>query len=220
MVAYIALIAVVNIALGIYLTRAVDLRQLGLASGKQKSADSQPIRPSAEEMPEECSATTVDGSSAGKADDASSTPLTPTDEPASPTKNPLPPTNVKSWDEFAHQLRDLKQRTTYCRPAQDMKLARQAAEQLKACATVWYFQFEKCLLGETLDDATRELVEGADMGAIEMFASQIETTITNVGAIDYTGPVNEVLDLLEKEMALLDSQQKNVAASKKRLVAV
>lgn len=104
------------------------------------------------------------------------------------------PDFVKSWADFAQQLRDVKDRTRYCRPAQDMKLARQAAEQLRTCAQVWYAQFEPCLSNGELDDATKALVAGAEIGDIEMFAAQIETTLTNINALDWTGKVDEVLN--------------------------
>ena len=127
------------------------------------------------------------------------------------------PAFVKSWADFAQQLRDLKDRTKFCRPAQDMRLARQAAEQLRACAQVWYSQFEPCLSGEQMDEVAKALVEHAEMSDIEMFAAQIETTLTNINALDWTGKVDDVLDCLERELGLLDIQQQNVAKKGKRI---
>src|SRR5262245_46212938 len=51
---------------------------------------------------------------------------------AEPThERKAPPAALKTWADFAQQLRDVKDRTRYCRTSQDMRLARQAAEQLK-----------------------------------------------------------------------------------------
>jgi hypothetical protein len=219
MFVYIALIAVVNLLLGAYLAQVFDLSQI--FPFRRRSV------PAAETLGHRAASETgaisramVDEHSAQAAETASDDfngISSPSDRETRIQKKALPKT-VKTWDDFAQQLRDLKSRTRYCRPAQDMKLARQAAEQLKACAIVWYAQFEKCLLGDELDEATRDLVAGAEMGAIEMFAAQIETTIANIGALDFTGSADDVLNLLEKELELLDSQQRSVAGGKKQLV--
>ena len=142
-----------------------------------------------------------------------------TDKPESEEKksHQAAPAFVKSWADFAQQLRDLKDRTKFCRPAQDMRLARQAAEQLRVCAQLWYSQFEPCLSGEQMNQGLKTLVEGAEMSDIEMFAAQIETTLTNINALDWTGKVDDVLDCLECELGLLDIQQRNVAKKGKRI---
>ena len=84
---------------------------------------------------------------------------------------------------------------------------------------MWYAQFEPCLSNGELDDATKALVAGAEIRDIEMFAAQIETTATNINALDWTGNVDEVLDCLERELALLDKQQKCVATKVKQFAA-
>lgn len=123
---------------------------------------------------------------------------------------------AKSWSDFAQQLREIKSRVNYCRSAPDMNLLRQAADQLKACALVWYEQLGKCISGEELDATTKALVDGMDLSAIEMFAAQCETSISNLEAFDYSVPAADVLAALEREIEMLDSQQKNVESSKKR----
>src|SRR5205085_972454 len=94
------------------------------------------------------------------------------------------PEYVKTWADFAQQLRDLRDRTQFCWRAQDMHLARQAAEQLRTCAQVWYSQFEQCLNGGEVDEDVKALVAGAEISEVEMFAAQIETTMTNINALD------------------------------------
>ncbi len=126
----------------------------------------------------------------------------------------LAPAAVKNWGDFAQHLRDVKDRTRYCRSAENMRLAQQAAEQLGACAKEWYGQFEACLRGEKLDDATQALVEGKSMNAVEMFAAQIETSLSNINALDFTANVDDVLNALERELEMLDRQQKSVGQSK------
>lgn len=123
---------------------------------------------------------------------------------------------AKTWSDFAQQLSAIKSRVNYCRSSPDMHLLQQAAEQLKACAQVWYEQLGKCISGEELDATTKALVDGMDLDAIEMFAAQCETSISNLEALDYSVPAADVLFALEREIEMLDSQQQNVESSKKR----
>jgi hypothetical protein len=133
-----------------------------------------------------------------------------TPEPEAKKPSHAAPIYAKSWADFAHQLHDLKKRTQFCRPAQNMQLARQAAEQLRACAQVWYSQFESCLSSVKMDEAVQALVAGAEISDIEMFAAQIETTLTNINALDWNGSVDDVLNCVERELDLIDAQQKSV----------
>jgi hypothetical protein len=48
-----------------------------------------------------------------------------------------------------------------------------------------------------------------------MFAAQIETTLTNIAALDFTASVDEVIAALERELELLNCQQAEVAKSMK-----
>jgi hypothetical protein len=209
-IAYIAFVAVVNLLLGMLLARIVPPPRRG--------STSQPVIPEPAERKVVLPPSLVIRIEPTPPDQ--SAPVAIKDEPELRHKERhAPPGELKTWADFAQQLRDVKDRARYCRPAQDMRLARQAAEQLKGCAQIWYGQFEKCLVGEVLDDATQALIEGADMSAVEMFAAQIETTLTNLNALDYNGPVNDVLDALDRELALLDSQQKSVGRGKKPALA-
>ena len=211
MIAYIAFVAVVNLLLGMLLAKI-------LPPAKLRRTELPSI-----ELPDPPARTVVlPPSSVTRVEPIEREPVVPVaheDESESHRERKAPPAALKTWADFAQQLRDVKDRTRYCRSSQDMRLARQAADQLKACAQIWYAQFEKCLLGEELDEATKSLVEGADMGAIEMFAAQIETTLTNLNALNFEGPFEEVLNSLERELGLLDDQQKSVSRRPKPAMA-
>jgi hypothetical protein len=217
MVVYVTLVAILNLCLGMVLGRIMPPSRIMNRRQPRRSPQAESSRP----IPAELTSGTVEFPKSSvvtpeaTAPDCSSTPNTE-EEAEQRGSRTAPPGHVKTWAEFAQQLRDVKDRTRYCRPAQDIQLARQAAEQLRTCGLAWYAQFEKCLTGEPLDEATQTLVEGADPNAIEMFAAQIETTITNLGAIDWTDSVDNALDCLEREISLLDGQQKAVLNSTKK----
>src|SRR4029079_11143309 len=99
-------------------------------------------------------------------------------------KTPSPPTAFKSWADFAQQFREVKDRANYCKSTRYSRLAQQAVEQLRTCAKSWHAQLERCLCGDDLDEATKALIAGADRTALEMFAAQCETSISNLKAID------------------------------------
>lgn len=118
---------------------------------------------------------------------------------------------LASWDDFAQQLREIKNRAQYCKSAGDKKLAQQAANQLRTCAQTWYRQVDKFLSGGDLDEASLALMNGVDATAMEMLAAQCETSISNIDAIDYTATIDDVLAALDREVLLLDGEQQNVA---------
>jgi hypothetical protein len=161
--------------------------------------------------PYDADLSTTHGTSRAASDAAPNDPQRP--------RPPSKPAPARNWAEFDQQLRDLRQRIRYCRPALNMKLARQAAGELKSCALIWYAQFAKCVSGEPLDEATQALVQGADASAIELLAAQIETSITNLGAVDFSGRVDDALNAIERELDLIDDQQKKVKGGKKKLAA-
>jgi hypothetical protein len=131
-------------------------------------------------------------------------------EPVPAVKRAKTVVAFKSWDDFAVQLRDIRDRARYCKSAQDIRMTQQAVDQLRACVECWYAQFAPCLAGDQLDDATQALVSGADQAAVEMFAAQCETSISNIGAIDLSAGTDAVLADLEREIALLDQARKAV----------
>ena len=55
------------------------------------------------------------------------------------------------------------------------------------------------------------------MSAVEMFAAQITTTLSNIDALDFTTSVDDVLIALERELEMLDRQQKSVGQSHQTL---
>ncbi|MCC7475098.1 MAG: hypothetical protein IT425_06855 [Pirellulales bacterium] len=216
MIAYVSIIAITNVCLGVLLARmlAVPAEPPSVPPVLQ----AEPRVRADIDLPDdildpEKKAPATTAPAEEPAEEPEKKPPTVAEEPAEEPK-PAAPGRIKSWTEFAVQMRDIQDRTRYCLMAQDMKLTQQAAEQMKACAIEWYSQFESCLRGEKLDDATQALVEGKSMMAVEMFAAQIETTLSNMNSLDFTLSVDEVVEILDREIELLYRQQRCVASSK------
>ncbi len=125
MIAYVAFVAVANLLLGMLLARL-------LASAPPQP---QPTVRAPEPLDRKV---VLPRSSVIRIEPVGPEPLTPVakkdEEETQRKEHHAPPAALKTWADFAQQLRDVKERTRYCRPAQNMKLARQAAEQLKGCA--------------------------------------------------------------------------------------
>lgn len=219
MVIYFAIVAIANVVIGVILARYIwfptnvfsaavltpggarTAHRAPAASAARSTAPQQ--NPRAVEKPDTTASETTKASTPDAEEDHAERPKARAEY-------------AKSWSDFAQQLREIKSRVNYCRTAPDARLLRQAAEQLNACAQVWYEQLGKCITGEELDATTKALVDGMDLSAIEMFAAQCETSISNMEAFDYSVPAADVLAALEREIEMLDSQQKNVESSKKR----
>ena len=210
MTAYVALVAIGNLFLGMVLARIVPPSTLlpHRFAAPPRVGRPRPGPPEQQVMEVPNSAVLP----AEVIDHGQPAPTEKSDEEKKTARSSAPAA-VKNWGDFAQHLRDVKDRTHYCRSAQDVRLAEQAAQQLRACAKEWYGQFEKCLRGEKLDDATQALVEGKSMNAVEMFAAQIETTLSNIDALDFSTSVDDVLNVLERELEMLDRQQKSVGQS-------
>jgi hypothetical protein len=84
---------------------------------------------------------------------------------------------------------------------------------LKSFVREWYAQFEECLHREQPEEATQSAAPGQTLSTVEMFAAQLETTLSNIDALDYTQPVDEVLDMLNRELETLDRQRRSFAKS-------
>jgi hypothetical protein len=207
--AYVALVAIGNLFLGMVLARIVPPSTL---LPHRFAAQPRAGRPQPEPLEQKVEVLNSAVLPAEVIDHGQPAPTEKSDEEKTTARGSAPAV-VKNWDDFSHQLSDVKERTHYCRSIQDAQLAEQAAQQLRACAKEWYGQFERCLRGERLDDATQALVEGKSMNAVEMFAAQIETTLSNIDALDFNTSVDDVLNVLERELEMLDRQQKSVGQS-------
>jgi hypothetical protein len=218
-VIYFAIVAIGNVIIGVFLARFIWFPTNVSFAAALAPAGARTAREAAPPASTRSSVIQQSSQIAGKSDTSQSEPsdvLESAEQEVKVKSQKERAGYAKSWSDFAQQLREIKSRVNYCRTAQDMHLLRQAAEQLKSCAQVWHEQLGKCIGGEELDEATKALVDGMDLAAIEMFAAQCETSISNIEALDYSAPVAEVLFALEREIEMLDSQQKNVDSSKKR----
>lgn len=205
MIAYVSFVAITNLLLGMALARylappAVQARH----TGDRTSAPSTP--PICIEVVEARDNESTSDSAVPPTEE-----VVPTEEPAAAAKEADKPTLAELWNEFAAQLRDVSERVNYCRAAQDIALAQQAASRLKSFVREWYVQFEECLNRELPAEASPSAPNGQTLGAVEMFAAQLETTLSNIDGLDYTQPVDDVLDVLKRELETLDRQRRSFA---------
>ena len=121
---------------------------------------------------------------------------------------PRPPTPVapKTWAGFNQQLAPIKERARYLRMADDKQLVREVIAQFLQCATAWYDWLLECLNSGSA--STVELPGGGDINVLEMYASQFESSISNLKAIDWSESAVAILDRLEREFDLLNSYQR------------
>lgn len=208
MIAYVSFVAITNLLLGMALARY--LAPPAILDRQKSNRTSAPINPVAVEV--------ADGRADEKTDDPSVPPpvepaveVIPTEESAATAKETSKPTLTELWNEFAAQLRDVSERVNYCRAAQDIALAQQAASRLKSFVREWYVQFEECLNREQPVEASQSAANGQTLSAVEMFAAQLETTLSNIDGLDYSQPVDDVLDVLKRELETLDRQRRSFA---------
>jgi hypothetical protein len=111
----------------------------------------------------------------------------------------------ETWSKYTEQLRDVRQRAEYLRTSQDKNLGRQVANQLQNSIENWYAELQRLL------DAPEEVSSAdLDMTSLEMFSSQVETSLSNIKTIDWSLKFEEVLGQIENEITLLYEQQRTV----------
>lgn len=209
MTAYVSFVAITNLLLGMALARYLSPAIVApCVTGSRKTAKISPPRLVNEELVTEVKS---DGLTvpALLEPHGGGTSATAHDESATPTV-------VALWNEFAEQLRDVSERIHYCRTAQDASLAEQAAARLKSFVREWYAQFEECLHREQPMEASQSASPGQRLSAVEMFAAQLETTLSNIDSLDYAQPVDDVLDVLTRELETLDEQRRNFSQCAER----
>jgi len=122
-------------------------------------------------------------------------------------------TTPTSWDDFAQQLRTIKERIRYARLADDKRLGREVAIQLENCAQSWFSQLQGCLDGNVATTSSELLTQGGE-AHLEMCLAQIETTLTNISQLDWSQAAGTVLNDLEREVESLEKSQRRASAAK------
>jgi hypothetical protein len=209
MVAYVSFVAITNLLLGMALAKylsPVAVQTLSSRRSQLTAPEPTPAAPQAAAQEKAPAEMKVD-------DSATSAAVEATPGSAAETVPSEKPTLAALWNEFAAQLRDVSERVHYCRSAQDITLAQQAATRLKSFVREWYVQFEECLHREQPEGASQSVAPGQTLNSVEMFAAQLETTLSNIDALDYSQPVDEVLDVLDRELETLDRQRRSFAKS-------
>jgi hypothetical protein len=204
MVIYVAVIAIANIGIGWILGRYVPFAPAIVSPG-HAAADETEFHARENDAAEEFDSVIADQSSENAEDEAAvERVVEPTDTSATS------PSVEKTWSDYTNQLREIAERTKYCRDAKDRQLARQATAQLATCVDHWYSAIQAGL-EHASGDATDILgLRNVATAGLEMYSSQIETSLSNIRSLDWTADFDVFLAKLETELHLLDDQQKLV----------
>lgn len=202
MIGLVIFVAIANLGLGYFL--AVLLRELPtLAQGQNslpiadgnRSQLGAPSTPAANQpAPKDrlpTSSAVVDQTSTNSG--AASANGAPTAKPT-PTSDPTP----HSWSEFDNQMETAQDRIRYARSANDKRLGKDVAAQLRDCTQSWHAILQECLMISPA--GTREL---GDTTHLEMCLAQFETTLANIELLNWTETVDVLLDELNREISAL-----------------
>jgi hypothetical protein len=124
--------------------------------------------------------------------------------------------NVRAWfsekGEFATQLRDVTDRASYSRASRDKGLLRQAADQVLSCISIRYDELQRTL-GLAEGDTS---LNGDALSALEMLSAQIETSMSNLRALDWSEAFDDLYVRLDSELSLLNEQHRTLASALRR----
>lgn len=210
MMTYLALIAITNLCLGYLLGVTFPLRRgfdLPMPLHGQQQINAPDTR-----LPTTNRATPTNAHLPTVAPPDRAEVLLEETEPDNPSARSDRWTSPTTWDDFAQQLRTIKDRLRYARSADDMRLAQDVAAQLENCAQSWCSQLQACLDG-TETATTSELLAQDGEAHLEMCLAQIETTLTNIAQLDWSQVTRTVLNELEREIESLEQSQRRVSSS-------
>lgn len=206
MLAYIAIVAVMNLLLGM-----VVARMLAPARAGRKSAPR-----NREPLPTESSAETLQGSGEEEDDVASGGEPSRETDSASATTDSATDGNdviVETLATIANELQELSKDVETCRTVGDTQLLRATVEKMRTMSTAWREQCEQGAHTEQPDEDTLPIQPGPPATAIEALVSQIRTTLSQIDEIDLESPLESVVDALQREIESLDSLQKTIVES-------
>jgi hypothetical protein len=116
----------------------------------------------------------------------------------------------KTWADYVAELNEAARSANYCRTSRDKQLARQAAGKLSVCIQKWHVDLQTCLEESAADTLNAFGLVNVQVAAIEMFSAQVETSLSNLESIDWTGSFDDVIERLDYEINLLSEQQELV----------
>jgi hypothetical protein len=108
-----------------------------------------------------------------------------------------------SWSTLEQQVGTLNDRVCYARAADDKRLAKEVAGQLRESAHCWYCRIQAHLDGASKATPTNPAARGADMDCYEMCQSQLETTLSNIDSLDWSMTTAAILHRLDREISAL-----------------
>lgn len=121
-------------------------------------------------------------------------------------QNSRPPALNRRWnsqvENAAEELRDIRDRVRYCQSTRDSRLLKEAADRLRSWART---RVES--LSQQLESAEMVPDSESQSIALEMYASQVETSLNNIQMLDWSDGADAVATQLEREIELLDQPQ-------------
>lgn len=112
--------------------------------------------------------------------------------------SPVDEMPVTSWSEITRKLQTITSQIQVADASKDGP-AKDICSRLQAFVKFVGVQLERCLNGEA-PELQREITKGTeDTSLLELNLAQIETTVSNLESLDWTRPVNEILDRMAQE---------------------
>lgn len=109
----------------------------------------------------------------------------------------------------AEQLRGLREQLRFVRIGNDRRLVRDLANQIWNCAHAWDIQLLSVVEEAAPSQPDKAITPGVDSNCLEMCLAQLESTLSNIDALDLAAALEAQQSRLERE---IDSLQ-NVLAS-------
>ncbi len=206
MLAYIAVIAVINLVLGMHLARMLS-----------SSALASPTILSHDPLPTESIVETLQGTGERTAEEPEhNTTTAPSSQQDSEHSTAAIANNQAAispdpWTAIAAQLQELTDEVQACRTSPDPQSARNAASRLRTQSAAWQQQCENALQHDQSGEQLKADASAESSTAVEAFVSQIKTTLSKIDTLDFEPSLDAVLDSLQCEIESLESLQKSVA---------
>lgn len=206
MPAYIAVISVINLVLGMFLAR--------MLSSSNTIASPAPL--DHDPLPTESIVETLQGTGERTAEESEhNAKIGPSsqhdsEQPTADTANNQAAPQPDPWTAIAAQLQELNDEVQVGRTSPDPQSARNAASRLRTQSATWQQQCEDALQRERSGEQSKAIASAESSPAIEALVFQIKTTLSKIDTLDFESPLEAVLDSLQAEIESLESLQKSV----------
>ncbi len=127
----------------------------------------------------------------------------------SPVEADASPSPTEDWKNLSVSLTNVTDQLSYVRSISDKSLAQQVATKFEQMAESWYNQITE----KIEQDEENAEVDDEEMMLLEQFLAQLETTLTNLKLLDWSGEIEDITARLEKEVRTLDESRPQAATA-------